>query len=524
MASFSVGRPWSPDVDSVREVAADRHTYWRLAVQLAAVFLAYFVAGKLGQATTNIRSSNLGPVWPAYGVALAAFIAYGARVWPAIALSAFAVAVEGAVSPLAAVGQAAGATVGAFTGTYLLRRIPGFDPSLSRLRDALGLIGPGAFGSALVSSSIGILSLYATGVQPYSGIGAAWSIYWLGDSTGVLLVTPLIFTLPQLARIRSRARLLELAALLTLVTIACVIVFGGLPADPIPLDVLAFAVLPLVMWGAIEFGIAGATCSVFLIAALATVLTAFGHGPFAENTPFINAVLLDVLFAVLAVSGLSLAAVITERQRAEHDRERLIREQTEMDARLQERARIARELHDDVGQRLAVLTSRLSTVSAELRDEAMAVANAVQELSHELHPSRLDALGIVAGARSFCREFATQHDVEVDFRAPDVSTRLSPEISLTLFRVLQEALHNSVKHSGGRHFTVNMWQTAGVIHLMVSDGGSGFDVESAQRGRGIGLLTMRERVELFGGKLSILSQRHKGTTIHAEVPVNGNTP
>src|SRR4029450_7945643 len=99
-------------------------------------------------------------------------------------------------------------------GTLLLRRIPDFDPALSRLRDALGLMVLGAFGSALLSSSFGILSLYATGIQPYSGIASAWLVYWLGDSTGVLLVTPLAFTLPQLLDIQRRRRITELLGVL----------------------------------------------------------------------------------------------------------------------------------------------------------------------------------------------------------------------------------------------------------------------------------------------------------------------
>src|SRR4026209_110399 len=99
----------------------------KLVVQIAIVFLAYFIAGKLGQATTNIRSSNLGPVWPAYGIALAAFLAYGYRVWPGIVASAFLVAFSSSVPPLAAAGQALGATTAALTGAFLLRRIPHFD-------------------------------------------------------------------------------------------------------------------------------------------------------------------------------------------------------------------------------------------------------------------------------------------------------------------------------------------------------------------------------------------------------------
>ena len=189
------------------------------------VFLAYVVAGTLGQATTNIRSSNLGPVWPAYGIALAAGLKYGYRVWPALAASAFLVAVQGSVSAAAAAGQAMGATLGALTGTFLLHRIANFDPSLSRLRDALGLIVLGAFGSALVSSVIGVFSLYATGIQPYSGLPSAWLIYWLGDSTGVLLVTPVMFT-PLVWQGPSRARAFEFAMLLTLLTVACLGIFG----------------------------------------------------------------------------------------------------------------------------------------------------------------------------------------------------------------------------------------------------------------------------------------------------------
>ena len=126
-------------------------------IRLLVVFLGYFVAGTLGHATTSIRSGNLGPVWPAYGIALAAFLGYGYRVWPAVAASAFLVALQGAVPFLGAAGQAASATFAASSGTFLLRRIANFDPSLPRLRDALGLIVLGALGSAVLSASLVLL-------------------------------------------------------------------------------------------------------------------------------------------------------------------------------------------------------------------------------------------------------------------------------------------------------------------------------------------------------------------------------
>src|SRR5262249_10025837 len=187
---------------------------------------------------------------------------------------------------------------------------------LSRLRDAVGLIVFGAFGSAIVSASIGVSSLLATNVKAYSGVASAWVIYWLGDSTGVLLVTPLVLAVPSLLRIRSRASIGELAALLMFLIAACLVLFGHLPSIQVKFDVLGFAVLPFVMWAAIKFGTGGASLSVLVTATIATVETAYGQGPFAGNTPFTNAVLLDVFFSVLAVSGLTLSAVIAERDQA----------------------------------------------------------------------------------------------------------------------------------------------------------------------------------------------------------------
>jgi signal transduction histidine kinase len=509
-------------------------------VQLATVFLAYFLAGKLGQATTNIRSSNLGPVWPAYGIAVASLLGYGIEVWPGIAASAFVVALS-SVSPWAALGQSAGATIAATTGTLLLRRTENFDPSLSRLRDALGVIVIGAFGSALLSSSIGIASLYATGIQPYSGLGSAWLIYWLGDSTGVLIVTPLVFTLPRLLRLQSRSRLVELVMLLTLLIGACFVVFGDLALIPIRLHVLAFAVLPFVMWGAIDFGIGGAALSVFVIATLATVLTALGSGPFAANTPFINAALLDVLFAVLAVSGLTLAAVITERENALTDREQQRRIENALSgvnrkliaAQELERTRIGRELHDDIGQRLAMLTIKLTGLAlsspedgsdrsqaVELQKLASTLAKDVQSLSHELHSSKVAILGIATSMRLFCTEFAGQQDVTIHFDSHDLPSELSSDISLCLYRVLQEALHNAAKHSGARQFEVRLWATRRDVHLEVRDDGSGFDVQQARESSGLGLVSMEERVKLVAGELVVASAPRRGTAVRARVPLS----
>ena len=196
-----------------------------------------------------------------------------------------------------------------------------------------------------------------------------------------------------------------------------------------------------------------------------------------------------------------------------------------------ERSRIGRELHDDIGQRLALLAVELGQLHedpanlhevrlriAELQRQTTEIADDIQSLSRELHSSKLQYLGIAAAMRGFCQEFAKQQRVEIDFGNIALPNSLPPDISLCLFRILQEALHNSAKHSGVRKFVVRLWGIAGEIHLTISDAGVGFGSERVKGSRGLGLISMEERLKLVNGTLSIESQLHHGTTIHARVP------
>ena len=204
-----------------------------------------------------------------------------------------------------------------------------------------------------------------------------------------------------------------------------------------------------------------------------------------------------------------------------------------IEAQDQERTRIGRELHDDIGQRLAMIAIELQQLHenslilpevrsrmGELQKQTSEIVTDIQSLSHELHSAKLQYLGIAAAMRGFCREFAEQQKVEIDFKAHDLPSPLSPDISLCLFRVLQEALHNSAKHSGVRQFEVRLWGTSDEIHLTVKDSGAGFDCEAAKESRGLGLISMEERLKLVNGTLSINSQPKRGTTIHARVPLS----
>jgi PAS domain S-box-containing protein len=199
-----------------------------------------------------------------------------------------------------------------------------------------------------------------------------------------------------------------------------------------------------------------------------------------------------------------------------------------IEAQEQERRRIARELHDDINQRLALLVAELEQLrqtpsdakdrAEKLREDVIGISTDVQALSHELHSSKLEYLGAVKGMKSLCREFAERQKLEIDFRS-DVSSVLPPQVGLSLFRVLQEALHNAEKYSAAKRIEVQLREDRGEIHLIICDSGKGFDVEAASKGSGLGLTSMRERVRLAGGTIAIDSKPMVGTTIHVRLPL-----
>jgi PAS domain S-box-containing protein len=206
-----------------------------------------------------------------------------------------------------------------------------------------------------------------------------------------------------------------------------------------------------------------------------------------------------------------------------------------IEAQEQERTRIGRELHDDIGQRLALVAVEMQRMHDDphtfagvrrrlggLRKRITEIAADTQSLSHELHSARLQYLGIAAAMKGFCREFGEKQKVKIDFKVHDLPSRLSADISLCLFRVLQEALHNAAKHSGGQRFEVRLWGIADEMHLTVNDFGRGFDREAAKTRQGIGLISMEERLKGVKGTLSVDSRPGRGTTIEARVPVSSD--
>jgi PAS domain S-box-containing protein len=221
---------------------------------------------------------------------------------------------------------------------------------------------------------------------------------------------------------------------------------------------------------------------------------------------------------------------VTERKAAEEALSTVSRRLIE--AHEEERAWLARELHDDISQRLCMLTMNLRHLSdgkqtsvAEFRkginktiQHVFDLGIDMQALSHRLHSSKLEYLGLAVAAAGYCRELSNQHEVEIEFQSENVPKDLPPEISLCTFRVLQEALQNAIKHSRSEQMHVSLSHESNAIGLTVRDSGIGFDPAEAMKGRGLGLISMKERLKLVNGELFIESQARLGTTVHARVP------
>ena len=198
-----------------------------------------------------------------------------------------------------------------------------------------------------------------------------------------------------------------------------------------------------------------------------------------------------------------------------------------------ERRRVARELHDDLSQKLALLSidaeqlmsrGRAGREPAPLRvreiyDRVSEIATDIHRVSHELHPQKLGAIGLVKSLEALCRDASLQHRIAVDFMHGEVPMGVNADVSLCLYRVTQEALHNVTKHSGARCAMVRITCETDTLTLQIADHGAGFAMRDAER-LGLGLVSMRERVSFVGGDFAIHSAPGQGTRIGVRVPLS----
>jgi len=509
---------------------------------VVALGVIYFSTATLGLSLDAV-SGVAAAVWPPTGIALAALLLGGYRLWPGIAFGAFLVNVSAGAPVLIACGIAVGNTLEALVGFALLVRVAGFRPALDRLRDVVGLVVLAAGLSTLVSATIGVTSGWLGGVIPSLTYWDAWWTWWLGDAMGDLVVAPLLLIWSGRVHIRPSVRwVAELAALLAFVGALSLLVFFLAPA----LTDFPYIFFPALIWTAVQLGHPGSVTATALVSVIAIWGTVQGFGPFARQTLHESLLVLQPFLGLSTVTILVLAAVVTERRRA--DAEVVKRQQAAaarqkflgqlVTAQEEERRRIARELHDQLGQQLTALKLGLqslteashghfSGLAQQLQETVNGLGRAVHHLAWELRPTALDDLGLYTALLHYVERWSEYSNLEVDFQSTGLeSHRLPSHIETTVYRIVQEALTNVFKHAQAECVSLILERHNDRVLAIVEDNGCGFDAEammaSSQTERYLGLLGMQERAALVGGTLHLESAPGKGTTVFVRIPLAPN--
>ena len=279
---------------------------------LAAV---YFVAGTLGLRLAYLHPSAT-PVWAPTGIALAAFLIWGSRVWPAIFTAAFLLNLVTAGTAATSAGIALGNTLEGVLGAYLVRRFAGGRHAFDHAKDVVAFATLAGGFSTAVSATIGVTSLALGGFAPWADFGAVWLTWWLGDAGGALVVAPVLLLWANHPSLRSRARRWpEGLALLAAVVAIGQLVFGGVfpgAGSDLPLEFLS---VPVLLWAAMRFPTREAATAALLMSAIAIRGTLLGLGPFARAAPNESLLLVQSFMVAAAATTLILAAVVAERRR-----------------------------------------------------------------------------------------------------------------------------------------------------------------------------------------------------------------
>jgi signal transduction histidine kinase len=538
-----------------------RAEYRTDAAWIIGVAAAYFLAAKLGLAVATV-GVTVTLVWPPSGVALAAMLLRGRRVWPGVALGAFlANATTGAPLTVAAF-TAVGNPLEALAAATLLDRVSDFDRRLFRVRDVLALTLVGAAIPPIISASIGVAGLSVSdAIQPNVAVGA-WFTWWGGDALGILVGTPLIIAW----WVRPRrdvpvARILEAGALVAMAAMGSFLIFGGLLPGQVtaPLVYIAF---PLLLWAAFSFEHRGAATGSAVIAGLAAWWTSRGAGPFARETLGLSLAHLNSFIAVATLTSLTLAAIVHERRRA--DRERVASLARESAARRE--AELASSAKSDF---LAVMSHELRTplnaiigYVSLLADGIPGPVNSAQRAQLDrVKSSSMHLLALIEQILSLSRIEARREDLQLE--QIDIRTVVADSIALVepllvskgltiesdiaaepniletdvtkLRQILLNLLSNACKFTQTGCVRCQVRRDANAVTIAVSDTGSGIPSEDLPHvfdafwqgrrferdrpaGAGLGLSVSRRLAQLLGGDLSVVSSLGQGSTFTLRLP------
>jgi signal transduction histidine kinase/CheY-like chemotaxis protein len=540
----------------VAEAKFSKWGRYQHAPMLGAVAIVYFLAGKLGLHFAFLHASA-SAVWPPTGIALAAVLLFGRRIWPAIFVGAFLVNVTTSGSVVSSLGIAVGNTLEATVGASLVTRYAGGVRAFERLQDFLRFVLLGGLVGTAVSATVGVISLITSGEAAWKAFGAIWLTWWLGDMAGALIVTPVLVLWARVSFAGLRAQPFEAVLLLIAIIGTGALVFTHAELGRYP---LTFLCIPPMIWAAFRFGQREVATSVLLMSAIATWATVSGVGPFATGNDNASLLLLQTFMVTIAVLAMSVAQLVWERKAIEGERLALLL--SEHAARAEaERASHAKD-------------EFLAMLSHELRNPLAAIGNAAQVLltpgtSHAYveraanivsrqtrHLSRLiddllDIARISSGKIMLAREKVNlgditesclmllrsggqldQHQVDVDIKPVWVTGDSS-----RLTQVVDNLLANAIKYTpAGGQIEVRTWSDRDEIMLRIRDSGVGIapellprvfelftqgprTLDRAQGGLGLGLTLAQRLVLAHGGRVVATSAGPSlGSTFTVHLP------
>ena len=293
----------------------EKETPISLLFKVIALAMLYHLAARLGLKMAYVQI-NTSPVWPPTGIALAALLIFGYRLWPGVSLGVLLGSLLTGAPFNLALGMALGNTLEALVGAFLLNRFFTFHTAIDRIQDVVGLATVSLFATT-ISATIGTATLMLTGMSDPDSFGPIWLTWWIGDLLGALVIAPILMVWASETTFRLDSRLrIEAGALIALLTLVTWYVFSNLPSASIYHQALIYLIFPFIIWAALRFGQRGAATAVILVSGIAIWGTVQGTGPFSLESKNDSLVLLQTFSAVVSLTALILAAATTERRRA----------------------------------------------------------------------------------------------------------------------------------------------------------------------------------------------------------------
>ena len=500
----------------------------KIAFRIGALLLlaiVYYMATKVGFAFTPAERP-ISTFWPPNALLLATLLLTRRRMWWMILLAVLPahliVQLQTGVPLATAFGWFVGNTTEALIGASCISYFTNQALLFESVRGVTIFLLFGVLLAPLATSFFDAAIVLGTGWG--SHYWALWSARLFTNMVAELVIVPpvVLFSLNGLSWI-PKASLSQYAeaGLLAVGTVSIsIFAFGAAGGWRGNTPALIFAPLPFLLWAAVRFGSGGMHASLLTIAVISIWNALHGHDPFTTGTKVESVLTLQIFLCTISVPLMLLSAFMLE-----------LRQSTlkVVEAQEEERRRIARELHDDVCQQLTLVQLQLEELKDEsdpalkprvgrLYEQVADAFKTTREISHGLHPANLAHIGIEAALRNLCLDIQAEKSLGIYFISEKPLPRLPDNISLCLYRIAQTALQNVVKHSHARNATVTLTVDKERVSLHIVDDGVGF-VVAHRPDTGLGLASMRERVRLVGGKIEVISESMRGTTIEASLPL-----